>query len=136
MIGPEGFREAIRTATVAYPIPFIFAAALAFALASFGLATLFSDAVRWVVVLTGAAAALTALVLAAYAVIFREDLLRSERHSLVVRYIQALGDGDMDAATRAELRRTIIGFAEEKRPKKAGARSPHGSVRGREGESD
>ena len=135
MIGEDGFREAIRTATVSYPIPFMFAALLAFALVCFALASVSADALRWLLAVTGAFCTLSAIAMAAYAIVFREDLLRSERHSLVVRYIQALGDSDMDAATRGELRRTILGFAEEKTEKKAGGKPPRGSIKGRESDN-
>lgn len=136
MIGSGGFREAIRTSTVSYPIPFMFAALLAFALACFGLATLSLDALRWVLAVIGALCTLGAVGLAAYAVVFREGLLRSERHSLAQRYIEALGDSDMDQAARDALSRTILGFVEETKPKKASRPHLHGRGKVREGEGE
>ncbi len=61
--------------------------------------------------------------LAGYAVLRKPELLRSERYSLLHRYIDVLDNSDMDAATQERLGKMISGFAEEPRPKKAVARS-------------
>lgn len=136
MIGPSGFREAIRTATVSYPIPFMFSVLLAFALACFGLATISSDALRWVLAVTAALCTLSAVLMGVYAIVFREGLLRSERHSLVQRYIEALGDSDMDPAARNALGRTILDFTDEKTPKKASSKQVRGPVKSQENNND
>jgi hypothetical protein len=57
--------------------------------------------------------------LAAYAMLWNNALLRSERHSLVSRYLDLLDDSDMDQAALNAASKTIMGFTEENVPKKA-----------------
>jgi purine-cytosine permease-like protein len=122
MLEPGPFREAIRTATVSYPIPFIVAVLLAFALSCFGAATLATDVLRWLVAGTGMVSALGAILIAGYAVVRKDGLLRSERHILAMRYMEALGDSDMDAAKRADLGKFIQRLNEPAMSKKAVSR--------------
>lgn len=76
----RGFQEAIRTATVTYPIPFAFAVLLLFALLCFGGSLLAEGALRWVLVGTALFSTVSSVGLLAYAVLFNTELLRSERH--------------------------------------------------------
>jgi hypothetical protein len=119
MIEPGSFREATRTVTVSYPIPFLVATLLAFGLGCFGGALAAWGPLRWVFVGIGAFTALIAIGLAVYAVLHKPDLLRSERYSLFNRYFDMLGDAEMDQAARDAAGKTILGFIEPAVPKHA-----------------
>jgi hypothetical protein len=109
----RSFREAVRTVTVSYPVPFILAASLAFALTCLAGAVISSGGLRWLLAGVGTLAALNAMFLASYAVLWKPDLLRSERHSLLNRYLDVLEDSDTSKSTRDRFGRVIIGYAEE-----------------------
>ena len=113
------FREIVRTVTVSYPVPFLFAGLLAVFFFSFTGAALLHEPMSWIFAAIGIIAFLVAAGLAVYGIVRRPELLRSERHSLVSRFIDLLDDGDMDQATRAAMAKTIDGFMEESVPKKA-----------------
>ncbi len=119
MIEPRSFQEATRTVTVSYPIPFLVATLLAFWLGCFGGAMATADALRWILTGSGALTTLAAVGLAAYAVLYKPDLLRSERYSLLNRYIELAGDNEMSTTGRAALDRTMLAFLDEDVPKKA-----------------
>ena len=108
MLEPSGFREAIKTADVAHPIPFLFVVLLAFALACFGVAVAASDLLRWFVVGTGLVSAASAIAMALFAMVARPELLRSERHSLITRAIDVLEDSDMDPAIVESMERMVL----------------------------
>lgn len=110
MIGPREFREAIRTVNVSYPIPFMLAGLLAFSMFCFALATAVSEPLSWVVVGTGVASATCAILLAAFSVLRRPELLRSERHTLTSRYFDLLGDSDMSEDQRESAERALLGY--------------------------
>jgi len=112
-MNPSAFREIVRTVTVSYPIPFMFACLIAVLLFCFSGAAFVRESLVWVFAATGVASFLVAVGLAIFAIMRRPDLLRSERYSLVSRYIDMLDDGDMDQATRDAMARTIDGFTEE-----------------------
>jgi hypothetical protein len=118
MIGASGFRETIRTATVSHPIPFILAVLLAFALACFGGAAAATGVVSWIMAAAALFSMLSGIAITCYAVAFKESLLRSERHSLVMRYIEAVGDSD-DPATRTVLSETLPTLIETKTSKRS-----------------
>jgi hypothetical protein len=61
----RGFQEAIRTATVTYPISFAFAVLLLFALVCFGGSLLADGTLRWVLAGTGLFTTIDAVVFAA-----------------------------------------------------------------------
>ena len=119
MIEPRSFREATRTVTVSYPIPFLVATLLAFSLGCFGGALATSAALRWALTGTGALTTLAAVGFAADAVLHKPDLLRSERYSVLNRYIDLVGDNEMSTTDRATLDRTMLAFLDEDVPKKA-----------------
>ncbi|MCX7383157.1 MAG: hypothetical protein NT133_17495 [Alphaproteobacteria bacterium] len=108
MLEPSGFREAIKTADVSHPIPFLFVVLLAFAVSCFGVAVLAGDLLRWVVAGAGVIAMTSAIGMAIFAMIARPELLRSERHSLVTRAIDILGDSDMDPVTVESVERMVV----------------------------
>jgi hypothetical protein len=80
------------------------------------------DMLRWLLAGTGAVAALSAVGLAAYAVLYKPELLRSERYTLVSRYFDMLGDVEMNQSARDAAGRTILSFAEENTAKKSSIR--------------
>ena len=143
----RSFREIVRTVTVSYPIPFLFAlliapsavlangvvqgGVLSYLLRNQGIGTgrqsllfCFTGAAvlqgpkSWVFAATGIVSFLVAVGIAIYAVMRKPDLLRSERYSLVNRYIDLLEDGDMDQTTRDAAAKTIDGYMEESVPKR------------------
>jgi hypothetical protein len=127
-MNPAAFREIVRTVTVSYPIPFMFACLIAVLLFCFSGAALLREPLSWVFAATGIASFTVAVGMAIFAIVRRPDLLRSERYSLVSRYIDMLDDGDMDQATRDAMAKTIDGFSEVSVRKNAlprSARVPH-----------
>ena len=87
------FREIIRTVTVSYRVPFIFAGLLAVFFFSFTGASVLHEPMNWIFAAAGIIAFLVAVGIARYGVVWRPDLLRSERHSLATRVIDLLDDG-------------------------------------------
>ncbi|HEY1933942.1 MAG TPA: hypothetical protein VGG99_18175 [Acetobacteraceae bacterium] len=121
---PAAFREIVRTVTVSYPIPFIFACLIAVLLFCFVGAAVVPAPLSWVFAATGIVSFLVAVGIAIFAILRRPDLLRSERYSLASRYIDLLDDGDMDQATRDAAAKTIDGFMQEGVPKRTLPDSP------------
>ncbi len=119
MRGPHAFTEVIRTVTVSYPIPFMLACLLAFALGCMGLAVATASVTVAVVMLvTGCLTALAGVGFAGYALLRRPDLLRSERFNVLNRYIDLIGD-DRNKADQPGLDRAVLTYLEEAVPKKA-----------------
>jgi hypothetical protein len=118
------FREIVRTVTVSYPVPFLFAGLLAVFFFCFPGAAIVHGPLSWLFAGAGMLALLVAIGTALFAITRRSDLLRSERHSVVSRVIDLLDDGDMDQPTRVAMAKTIDGFMAESVPKKAITRSP------------
>ncbi len=117
MIDPSTFREAIRTTTVSYPVPFIFGLLLLFSLLCFGGGFAADGGLRWLLAGTASVSALTAFISWGYALLRKPELLRSERHALLVRYFEALGNKDMDPKTRERVSNAILAAAEQLVPK-------------------
>ena len=109
MIDPSGFREVIRTVSVQYPVPFVLALFLAFALACFGLAAAASPPISWVIGFAGAVAAACAAVLAFFAFFVRRELLRSEHHSLMSRAFDILLDKEAGDNARSHAGKIVEG---------------------------
>jgi hypothetical protein len=116
------FQEAIRSATVTYPIPFIFGVLLLFAVLCLGGSALVSDWLRILLALLGTASATGAFALVAYAVRSKPELLRSEQHVLRMTMAHMIGDRDMDAATRERL--SHAAFDPDDRPRSKGMGAP------------
>ncbi len=100
MIDPRTFKEAIRTTTVSYPVPFIFGLLLLFSLMCFAGSLASAGGLKWLLAGTGLLSALIAFVSWGYALLRRPDLLRSEHHQQIVRLFDMIGDSEMDQATR------------------------------------
>jgi glucan phosphoethanolaminetransferase (alkaline phosphatase superfamily) len=66
-------QQAIRSATVTYPIPFVFGILLLFAILCFSGSLLGSDWLRILLAVCGAFSMVSAIVLVAYAIGFRPD---------------------------------------------------------------
>ena len=136
MIDPRSFREAIRTATVTYPVPFFVGVLLLFALLCFGGGLTVLGMLRWLLAGTAIVASASAIAAFGYALIRRPELLRSESHALLTRYFDVLGDRDMDAATRERVGNTILGVAEPRMPRRlADERNAKSDPAGTEGEN-
>ena len=88
---PATFREIVRTVTVSYPIPFLFACLIAVLLFCFVGAAVVPAPLAWVFAATGVVSFLVAVGIAIFAVLRRPELLRSERHSLVSRVLRPVG---------------------------------------------
>jgi hypothetical protein len=125
------FQEAIRSATVTYPIPFIFGVLLLFSVLSLGGALVASDWPRILLAVLGSISFGSAITLVGYAVRCRPELLRSEQHVLRMTMAHMIGDRDMDAATRERLSHAISD--PDDRPGPKGADS---NIAMREGEDD
>ncbi len=96
----------------------MFACLIAVLLFCFTGAALVQGPLAWIFAATGIVSFLVAVGIAIYAIGRKPDLLRSERYSLVSRYMDLLDDGDMDQATRDAAAKTIDGFMGESVPKR------------------
>jgi len=104
VIGERAFREAIRTVTVSYPIPFLVTVLLASAVLIFSLSALVGTGVlRWLLAGCAIATMLTALGIVVYGVGRRPELLRSERFTLLSRYFEVIGDSAMTPEARSQM---------------------------------
>jgi hypothetical protein len=129
------FQQAIRTATVTYPIPFVFSILLLFALLCFGGSLIAHDGLLVLLATVGAVSAISAIALVTYAACFRPELLRSERHILTMTVAHILGDKDMDTKTREHLSHIVSDPGDRLTPK-AGDRQDHGPSTLAKGEND
>lgn len=119
MMDTRSFREIVRTVTVSYPIPFLFAGLIAVLLFCFTGAAVLQGPKSWVFAATGIVSFLVAIGIAIFAVMRKPDLLRSERYSLVSRCIDLVGNNEMSTTDRAGLDRTMLAFLDEDVAKKA-----------------
>ena len=97
--------EAIRSATVTYPIPFVFGVLLLFSVLCLGGSMVVSDWLRVLLAAVGTGSAVSAVSLVAYAITSRPETLRSEQHVMSMRMAQMIGDKDTDPAIRERLSR-------------------------------
>lgn len=111
----RAFREVVRTVTVDYPIPFLFASLLTFALGCFGLSAAAAAPISLLLAAAGVISTMSALVIVFYAILFRTDLLRSERHSLLTRAIDVMLDSDAPEAMRDRAGKIVDGLIEDGR---------------------
>lgn len=93
MIGDRTFREAVRTVTVSYPIPFLVVAMMAGGIVMLGL---YAATKAWPLAFAGVISVVSPIALAAYAVVRRPDLLRSEKSVFQSRLIEIIEDGDLN----------------------------------------
>jgi hypothetical protein len=114
VIDPRSFREAIRTATVTYPVPYVVSVLLLFSLLCFGGSLTVTDALRWLLASIGAVAALGAVASFGYTLLAKPELLRSESHLLLTRIFDAVGDSDMDTKARERLTRAMLDASGER----------------------
>jgi len=103
VISPRTFREAIRTTTVSYPVPFLSGIFLLFSLLCLVESIAADGGLRWLLAGTGVVGALAAFLAAGYALVRKPELLRSESYQERVLLINIIGDSEIDQATRAEL---------------------------------
>jgi hypothetical protein len=113
----RGFQQAIRTATVTYPIPFMVGILLLFALLCFGASVATEGVHRWVLTGTAAIAAVAAIGILMYTVCVRPDLLRSESHVLMMTVTNIMGDKEMDPEQRERVSRALLDVLGHRRPK-------------------
>jgi hypothetical protein len=129
------FQEAIRSATVTYPIPFVFGILLLFAVLCFGGSLIAHDWLMVLLAVIGSLSAVSAIALVGYAAGFKPELLRSERHVLSMRIAHILGDKDMDAGTRERISHIVFDPGERLTPK-SGDREEHNPPDLNQGEQD
>nr|WP_294550907.1 hypothetical protein [uncultured Rhodopila sp.] len=111
------FQEAIRSATATYPIPFIFATLLLFAVLCLGGSLLAQGGLLILLAVLGTASFAAAIGLVGYAVGCKPELLRSERHILSMTMAQIIGDKEMDAGTRERISHVVFDPGERLRSK-------------------
>ena len=115
----RGFQEAIRSATPTYPIPFAFAISLLFAALCFGGSLKVEGILRWVLAGTAVFTTLGGFGLLGYAVLFKNELLRSERHVLLMEISGIIGDSETDPAARERVGLAVLNVVERRLPKSA-----------------
>jgi hypothetical protein len=102
-------REIVRTVTVSYPVPFIFATLIAVLIFCLSGAVVVHGPLSWIFAVTGVVAFVVAVGIAIYGIVWRPDLLRSERHQQAIRLIDLVGDKEMDQTARAEFVTALLG---------------------------
>lgn len=117
------FREVARSVTVSYPIPFLFASLLGFALSCFGMALVANGTLSTLLVGTGICGTIVSFGLATYAVVKRPELLRSERYSLMHRALDVIGNTELDAGARREVSSTMTDLLAENVPRRTSPRN-------------
>ena len=115
----RSFQQAVRTAPPTYPIPFAFAVSLLFAAFCFSLSTRVEGGLRWLLAGTAAFATVGASGLLGYAARYKNELLRSERHVLLMEISGIIGDSEMDPAARERVSRALLEAAETRLRKAA-----------------
>jgi Na+(H+)/acetate symporter ActP len=118
-------QEAIRSATVTYPIPFVFGVLLLFAVLCLGGSLITTDWLRILFAALGVVSALSAIAFVAFAITFRPETLRSEQHVLSMRMAQMIGDKDMDPALRERLSHLVVDADDRPRAKSAEPPASH-----------
>ena len=118
------FQHAIRSATVTYPIPFVFSMLVLFAVACFSGTLLAADWLRILFAVSGVTSMGSAIGLVAYAMIRRPEMLRSERHVLHMTMAQMIGDKEMDPVLRDRLSHAVLDADDRPRPKSPQVRVP------------
>ena len=111
------FQQALRTATVTYPIPFMVGILLLFALLCFSASITTDGLHRWVLTATAIFVVVAALGLLIYTVCFRPDLLRSESHVLMMTLTNVMGDKTLHREQRARASDVLIDVLGQPRPK-------------------
>jgi hypothetical protein len=111
------FQEAIRSATVTYPIPFVFAVLLLFALLCLGGSLFSGDWHSVFLAILGGFCALAAITLVACAFAFKPELLRSEQHVLRMTMANVIGDRDMPPDARERVSHAVLEAGGPLRPK-------------------
>lgn len=121
-LDPLTAREGLRTARevisgrqVSYPVLYLAIVLGCLVVACLIVANFATGTVRvvdWGVAVTMAVALVVMLI---YAIGFRRDLLRSERHELITRLIDIAGDKETAPAFRDRISNTIIALSEPKK---------------------
>jgi hypothetical protein len=111
------FQEAIRSATVTYPIPFIFGLLLLFALLCLGGSAMVKDWLHVLLGVLGGASFVSAISMVGYAIRFKPELLRSEEHVQKMTVANIIGDKEMDPAMREHLSRSFLDRGDRLRAK-------------------
>jgi hypothetical protein len=114
------FQEAIRSATVTYPIPFVFAVLLLFAILCLGGSLVSSGWHSVFLTILGGFCAVAAIALVTCAFAFKPELLRSEQHVLRMTMASIIGDRDMPPDARERVSHAVLEAGGPLRPK-----SPH-----------
>ncbi|MGD0430619.1 MAG: hypothetical protein ABSA58_05955 [Acetobacteraceae bacterium] len=117
MMDARILHEAIRSATVTYPIPFVFGVLLLFAVLCLGGSMAASEWLRVLLAALGTGGFVSAVALVAYAIILKPETLRSEQHVLSMRMAQIIGDKDTDPAVRERLTHMVIDADDRPRSK-------------------
>lgn len=111
------FQEAIRSATVTYPIPFVFAVLLLFAILCLGGSLVSSGWHSVFLSALGGFCAMAAIGLVACAFVFKPELLRSEQHVSRMTMAGIIGDRDMPPDARERVSRAVLAAEGPLRPK-------------------
>lgn len=106
-LGLHTAREVISGQHITYPVPYLLVILSALCLACLIAAMFAVGAVQTVALALSCAAFLVTMAIIAYALLFRPELLRSERHQQIMRVIDVVADSDMDQTTRTELLRRL-----------------------------
>jgi len=90
MIG-RNFQNRVRAFSALYPIPIVFSAMLVFATCCLGLAAVVVGSLGLMLVYIGAVSSISAIALVRYVTVYQSDLLRVERASVTVQWVDRNG---------------------------------------------
>src|SRR6185437_941579 len=104
-------REVISGRQISYPVPYLAVILACLCAACLVIAMLAADAVRIVALVIACIVAIFLIGMIAYALIVRDNLLRSERHEQVTRLIDIAGDKDTAPDVRDRVSQTLVALA-------------------------
>lgn len=106
--GVRTAREVISWRQINYPVPYVLVILSVLCVAYLVIAMFAPASVQLVALVLGCGAFVIAAALLVVAVIFKPELLRSERHEQVMRLIDIVGDSEMAPAAQANLVTAVL----------------------------
>lgn len=101
-------REVISGRQISYPVPYILVILVVLCVICLLIACYAVDATKVVALVLACGSFVALIAISLFSVLFKPELLRSERHEQTMRLIDMIGDPEMDHTTRAELAKKLL----------------------------
>ncbi len=108
-VGLRTAREVISGRQISYPVPYLLVILSLLCVACLVIAMFARDTVQVIALVLGCGAFALGAAVLVVAIIFKPELLRSERHEQVMRLIDIVGDSEMGPTDRANLVTAVLG---------------------------